>query len=120
MSNPFVFVDLRTGDPVRSRRFYTDLFNWTIIDVPTKPATVPMFTGVDGPWGGVTPLSADDDRRPQWIPYAPVANLDAAVARSRELGATVVRARVEFAQGAVAVIDDPTGATLALWKAKPA
>jgi predicted enzyme related to lactoylglutathione lyase len=120
MSNPFVFMDLRTGDPARSRRFYTDLLDWTIIDVPAGPANVPMFTGADGPWGGLTPLTADDDRRPQWIPYAPVANLDAAVARARQLGATVVRARVEFPQGAVAVIDDPTGATLALWEAKPA
>jgi catechol 2,3-dioxygenase-like lactoylglutathione lyase family enzyme len=64
MSNPFVFMDLRTGDPARSRRFYTDLLDWTIIDVPAGPANVPMFTGADGPWGGLTPLTADDDRRP--------------------------------------------------------
>jgi uncharacterized protein len=119
MSNPFVFMDLRTGDPARSRRFYADLFNWTIIDVPAGPETVSMFTGVDGPWGGFTPLTAEDARKPQWIPYAPVADLDVAVARARELGATVVRARVELPQGAVAVIDDPTGVTLALWEAKP-
>jgi predicted enzyme related to lactoylglutathione lyase len=118
MSNPFVFMDLRTGDPARSRRFYSDLFGWTIVDVPAGPVTMPMFTGVDGAWGGFTPLAAADDRRPQWIPYAPVADLDAAVARAAELGATVVRSRVDFPQGSVAVIDDPAGATLALWEAK--
>ncbi len=120
MSNPFVFLDLRTSDAARSRRFYTELFDWTIVDVPAGQTTMPMFTGADGPWGGLTALAADDDRRAQWIPYAPVANLDAAVARATQLGATVVRARVELPQGAVAVIDDPTGATLALWEAKPA
>jgi predicted enzyme related to lactoylglutathione lyase len=120
MSNPFVFMDLRTGDPLRSRRFYTELFGWAITDVPAGPVAIPMFTGVDGVWGGLTPLAADDDRRPQWIPYAPVTDLDAAVKRAAELGATVVRARVDIPQGSVAVIDDPTGATLALWQAKPA
>jgi predicted enzyme related to lactoylglutathione lyase len=120
MTNPFVFMDLRTTDPTRSRRFYTDLFGWTIVDVPTGPVTMAMFTGPDGTWGGFTTLAADDDRRPQWTPYAPVADLDAAVARATELGATLVRSRVDFPQGSVAVIDDPAGATLALWEAKSA
>jgi predicted enzyme related to lactoylglutathione lyase len=119
MSNPFVFVDLRTGDPAGSRRFYSDLFGWTIVDVPAGPVAVPMFTGADGAWGGLTALAADDERRPQWLPYAPVPDLDAAVARATELGATVVRSRVDLPQGSVAVIDDPAGATIALWEAKP-
>jgi predicted enzyme related to lactoylglutathione lyase len=118
MGSPFVFMDLRTDDPAGSRRFYTDLFGWTVTDVPAGLATIPMFTGMDGAWGGFTPLAADDDRRPQWIPYAPVADLDAAVTRAVEFGATVVRSRVDFPQGSVAVIDDPAGATLALWQAK--
>jgi predicted enzyme related to lactoylglutathione lyase len=118
LTNPFVFMDLRTGDPARSRKFYSELFGWTIIDVPAGPVSTPMFTAADGPWGGFTPLAADDDRTPQWIPYAPVASLDAALAKAAALGATVVRPRVEFPQGSVAVIDDPTGATMALWEPK--
>jgi predicted enzyme related to lactoylglutathione lyase len=49
-----------------------------------------------------------------------VAELDAAVARATALGAIVVRSRIDFPQRLVAVIDDPAGATLALWEAKPA
>jgi predicted enzyme related to lactoylglutathione lyase len=116
MSNPFVFMDLRTGDPGRSRRFYSELFGWTITDVPAGPTVMPMFTGAEGAWGGFTPLAADDERRPQWIPYAPVPDLDAAVARATELGASVIRPRVDFPQGSVVVVDDPAGATLALWE----
>ncbi|MFG6196985.1 hypothetical protein [Nonomuraea sp. JJY05] len=52
----------------------------------------------------------------QWIPYAPVTRLDDAVRRETELGATVVRPRVDFAAGSVIVIQDPNGATLALWE----
>jgi predicted enzyme related to lactoylglutathione lyase len=107
---PFVFMDLRTTDRDRSRSFYGDLFGW--------PTTEALFMGEKGPWGGLTHLAEDDDRSPQWIPYAPVDDLDGALARAVELGATATRPRVDLPQGSVAVIEDPTGATLALWEPK--
>jgi predicted enzyme related to lactoylglutathione lyase len=113
---PFVFMDLRTADVEASRRFYTELFDWTVADVPAGPATVPMFVDADGPWGGFTQLAGDDDRRPQWIPYAPVTGLEDAAKRATELGASVVRPRVDFPAGSVIVIQDPAGATIALWE----
>jgi len=110
MSHPFVFMDLRTTDRDRSRAFYGELFGWS--------ATESLFTGADGPWGGLTQLAADDDRRPQWLPYVPVTDLDKAVTRAVELGATVTRPRVDLPPGAAVVIDDPTGATIVLWEPK--
>ncbi|MDX3100130.1 VOC family protein [Nonomuraea angiospora] len=117
MTPPFIFMDLRTPDTEASRRFYTELFSWTVADVPAGPASVPMFVDAEGPWGGFTPLAADDARPPQWIPYAPVTRLDDAARRATELGATVVRPRVDFPAGSVIVIQDPNGATIALWEA---
>jgi predicted enzyme related to lactoylglutathione lyase len=110
MSHPFVFMDLRTTDRDRSRAFYGDLFGWS--------ATESLFTSPEGPWGGLTQLTPDDDRQPQWVPYAPVADLDKAVAQAVKLGATATRPRVDLPQGSIAVIEDPTGATLALWQPK--
>jgi uncharacterized protein len=75
-----------------------------------------MFVDADGPWGGFTQLAEDDDRRPQWIPYAPVTGLDDAAKRATELGATIVRPRSDFPVGSVIVIQDPEGATIALWE----
>jgi len=69
------------------------------------------------PWGGFTPLADGDPRRPQWIPYVPVADLDAAAAQAVALGARVVRPRTDLPPGSVVVIDEPGGATLALWQA---
>lgn len=113
MSHPFVFMDLRTTDQDRSRHFYGELFGWAVTDSPGGA----MFTGSSGaPWGGLTPLAEQDTRRPQWIPYAPVADLEDALRRAVELGGTVVRERVDLPQGSVAVIDDPSGATMALWQ----
>lgn len=116
MPPPFVFMDLRTADLEVSRRFYTELFGWTVADVPAGPATVPMFVDGDGPWGGFTQLGEDDTRQPQWIPYAPVTGLEDAAKRATELGATIVRPRVDFPAGSVIVIQDPNGATIALWE----
>jgi predicted enzyme related to lactoylglutathione lyase len=110
VSHPFVFMDLRTHDRDRSRAFYADLFGWR--------ATESLFMGAEGPWGGLTQLATDDERQPQWVPYAPVDDLDAALARAVDLGATSTRPRVDLPQGSVAVIEDPTGATLALWEPK--
>lgn len=112
MGIPFVFMDLRTSDLDRSRDFYGRMFGWTV----GGPEGVPMFVDGEQPWGGLTVLPADDGRTTQWIPYAPVADLDKAVGEATALGATVVRPRVDLPQGSVVVIDDPEGATLALWQ----
>ena len=117
MPRPFVFMDLRTADLEASRHFYTELFGWTVTDVPAGPTTVPMFVGDDGPWGGFTELAGDDPRPPQWIPYAPVADVNDAAQRATRLGATIVRPRVDFPAGSVIVLQDPAGATIALWQA---
>jgi predicted enzyme related to lactoylglutathione lyase len=110
MSQPFVFMDLRTTDRERARSFYGDLLGWT--------STEALFMGAEAPWGGLTQLDPDDERQPQWVPYAPVDDLDKAVARAVELGATVIRQRVDLSVGSVVVIEDPTGATTALWETK--
>ena len=46
---PFVFFDLRTADASAVRRFYTELFGWKIVDVPSGAGTAPMFVTDDGP-----------------------------------------------------------------------
>ncbi|HEY4021810.1 MAG TPA: VOC family protein [Pseudonocardiaceae bacterium] len=110
--NPFIFMDLRTTDQDRTKHFYGELFGWSVTDSPGGA----LFTDQDGPWGGLTQLAEADPRRPQWIPYAPVSDLADALRRAVELGATVVRERVDLPQGSVAVIDDPSGASMALWQ----
>ncbi|MDN3357735.1 VOC family protein [Actinomadura sp. DC4] len=116
MTPPFVFMDLRTADADVSRRFYTDLFGWRVADVPAGAEPVPMFVDADGAWGGLTRLAADDDRRPQWVPYVSVTDLEDAAKRATDLGARVVRPRVDLPVGSVTVIEDPAGATVALWE----
>jgi hypothetical protein len=118
MTGPFVFFDLRTPDVAVSRAFYTGLAGLTVTDRPAGTETIPMFTGDDGaPWGGFTPLAEGDPRPPQWVPYLPVGDLDQAGRRAVDLGATVLRDRMDLPQGSVMVLTDPGGATVALWQA---
>jgi uncharacterized protein len=117
MSGPFVFFDLRTPDVALSRAFYAGLAGLTITEIPAGTDSIPMFTDADRqPWGGLTALPEGDPRPPQWIPYLPVEDLDQAAHRAVELGATVIRDRVDLPQGSVVVITDPGGATVALWQ----
>ncbi|WP_040857623.1 VOC family protein [Nocardia niigatensis] len=113
MSQVFVFHDVRTTDLDASRRFYSELFGWPITESPAGP----MFGNGDGLWGGFTPLADDDSRRPQWIPYVPVSDVDAAAEQAVALGARIVKPRIDLPPGSVVVIDEPGGATLALWQA---
>src|SRR3954451_12715840 len=103
MTPPITFLDLRTTDVPTSRKFYSELFGWTVAEVP-----VPLLMGEEGPWGGFTELREGDERQPQWVPYVSVDDLDAAPRKARSLGATVTRDRVDLPQGSVQVITDPT------------
>lgn len=117
MTGPFVFFDLRTPDVAASRAFYTEFARLTVTDVPTGAGSIAMFAGDDGaPWGGFTPLPEGDPRPPQWVPYLPVDDLDQAAGRATDLGATVIRDRVDLPAGSLVVITDPGGAPVALWQ----
>jgi len=110
MAIPFVFFDLRTPDAAASRAFYSEMFGWTATDA--------LLTDGGVPWGGFTPLAPDDTRRPQWVPYAPVDDLDQAAERAVTLGATIVRGRTDLPVGSLVVIEDPAGATVVLWQTR--
>ena len=56
---------------------------------------------------------------PHWRVYVRVASADAAALRAKELGGTVVAAPIDVGDaGRMAVLQDPTGAVLAVWEAK--
>ncbi|MGW4057319.1 VOC family protein [Amycolatopsis sp. NPDC004747] len=110
--SPFVFFDVRTADPAGSKRFFAELLGWEAKDA--------LLTAGGVPWGGLTELAPGDDRAPQWLPYAPVSDVDAAAAKALELGGTLVRERTDLPFGSLVVVTDPGGAALVLFQAGPA
>jgi hypothetical protein len=64
-------------------------------------------------------MLSDPDVPPAWMAYVGVDDIVATTAKARSLGAAIVQDVVEVGDyGWMSVITDPTGATLALWKAK--
>ncbi|GLY41131.1 glyoxalase [Amycolatopsis sp. NBRC 101858] len=106
---PFVFFDVRTSDADGTKRFFADLLGWQ--------SSGALLTDDGAPWGGLTELAPDDDRAPQWLPYAPVSDVDTAAAKAVELGGKIVRERTDLPVGSLVVVTDPGGAAMVLFQA---
>ena len=54
-----------------------------------------------------------------WLAYVEVADIEAATAKAKSLGAQVIQDVMEvMGAGWLSIISDPTGAVLGLWKSK--
>ena len=114
----FCWSDMGTQDLDAMVGFYTSVFGWETENVSPPEAPVKYFmmrqNGND-----VTAIGWKDDPSPQTLgPYIAVENADATVARAKELGANVIVEPIDIADnGRMAVLQDPTGAVIALWQA---
>ena len=121
MANPFVHVELHTGDLKRAKEFYGKLFDWKLEDIP-MPGGSGSYTLIQvgsGTGGGMTAHQAPG-APPHWLTYVGVDDVRASTRKARELGAKVVQDVMDVGDiGTMSVITDPTGATLAMWQPKP-
>ncbi len=116
MANPFVHVELHTQDPEKAKKFYNELFDWTLEDYPDMNYTI-IKVG-EGTGGGIM-KSPMPDALPQWVPYVLVGDVAASTEKAKSLGATVLADVTEIPDmGWFSMILDPAGAAFALWKPK--
>ena len=116
MANPFVHIELHTQDPEKAKKFYTELFDWTLEDYPDMNYTI-IKVG-EGTGGGMM-KSPMPDAVPQWVPYILVNDVAASTEKAKSLGATVLEGVTEIPDmGWFSMLLDPTGAAFALWKPK--
>lgn len=119
MANPFVHVELNTTDIDKAKDFYTKLFDWTLEDVDMGPSgTYSIIKVGEGTGGGMlkNPMPGVPSF---WLAYVLVDEIGAATKKAASLGAKVVKESVEVPNmGWFSIIEDPTGAALALWQAK--
>ena len=116
MANPFVHVELQTKDTEKSKKFYENLFDWKLEQIPGMDYT--MIDAGDGTGGGMmkNPVPGNPD---SWLPYILVDDVAASTKKAILLGATVCRDITEVpGMGAFSVISDPTGAVFGLWQTK--
>jgi predicted enzyme related to lactoylglutathione lyase len=116
MANPFVHIELHTQDPEKAKKFYSELFDWTLEEYPDMNYTI-IKVG-EGTGGGIM-KSPMPDAMPQWVPYVLVSDVAASTEKAKSLGATVLTNVTEIPDmGWFSMILDPTGAAFALWKPK--
>jgi uncharacterized protein len=108
----FVWDELHATDSAAAKQHYGELFGWTT----TQPMENYEIFG-EGETQ-VAGLYADSDTPGSyWLAYLGVDDVDAAVAKARELGAGVIVEPADIEGiGRFAVITDPTGAAVGLFK----
>jgi predicted enzyme related to lactoylglutathione lyase len=118
MANPFVHVELVTNEVAKAKTFYGKLFDWKMEDIPMESGAYTMIAVGEGTGGGI--LKSPMPNAPSaWLAYVQVADLDAATKKAKALGGTVMKDVTEvMGMGWLAIIVDPTGAMLGLWKPK--
>ncbi len=116
----FCWFELATTDIAAARRFYMDLFGWSMREDPTGVAPYTMFR-IDGQdvAAGYTLMKEQLDAGvgPHWMHYVSVTDAAETAAKAAEQGGTVLMGPLDVMDvGRMAVIRDPQGATLSVWQ----
>jgi predicted enzyme related to lactoylglutathione lyase len=119
MPNAFVHTELNTTDLEKAKTFYGKLFDWTLQDVQMGDFPYTLIS-VDGKTAGGMLTNPMQGAPSFWLSYVLVDDVAAMTQKAKSLGAKVVRDVTEVPEtGWFSILQDPTGAAIALWKAKP-
>ncbi len=118
----FCWVELHTSDQNAAKSFYGSLFGWTARDnemAPNDYYTMFRLEGRDAAAGlTLRPEERQFGVPPHWMIYISVESADKAAGKAKELGAQIFAPPFDvYDAGRMAVAQDPTGATFALWQA---
>lgn len=113
--NAVCWVELATRDQPAAAAFYAGLFGWhlDVTDVPLPGGLKYVQIAVGGRhYGGILPMTDEwAGIPPHWAIYVHVADVDATVARAKDLGGSVpVPAFDAKGVGRIALVGDPSGA----------
>lgn len=119
----FSWTDLATPDPEAAKEFYTQLMGWTTLDISIDEEsnyTMLQYKGHDvAALYQMSEEQQDAGVPPHWAHYVTVSSIDEASIRAEELGGKLLMEPFDVMEsGIMAVIQDPSGATLALWEPK--
>jgi predicted enzyme related to lactoylglutathione lyase len=113
----FFWSELHTTDPVEALSFYTTVVGFAHRTMQSPGGAYHILStggvgrgGITGHLGGA----------PHWLPYVSLDDPDATLARARKLGAKVRMGPEDIPGiGRFGVLEDPTGAVLAIMKVLP-
>ena len=117
----FCWTELMTRDAAAAKKFYGELLGWTFKDDDISGMTYTMFTppGAERPIGGLMQMGGPqfEGVPPHWLSYILVDNVDERAKRCTKLGGAVKVPPMDIPKiGRFCVIQDPTGAVIALFQ----
>jgi len=113
----FCWIELATSDAAAARSFYTQLFGWTVNEIPMGDQGTYFIFQKDG--RDAAALYQDGRMPPNWMSYVAVKDADATVEQAKALGGQVNAGPFDvFDSGRMAVLSDPQGAHFAVWQAR--
>jgi predicted enzyme related to lactoylglutathione lyase len=116
----FVWFELMSPDVNRAKRFYTQLFGWKTSEMEMMPGfNYTMFENRKQSIAGMMPITAEHgDMKPHWDLYISVRDVDAIAQQCEALGGEIIIPPHDIPVGRWAMLQDPTGAKVAIYKAK--
>ena len=117
----FVWYELHTRDSNRARGFYSQLFGWKTSEMEMMPGfNYGMFahkSNAANPFAGIMQIAPEQsDSQPRWDIYVSVKDVDATAQQCETLGGEVIIPPHDIPVGRWAMLKDPTGATIAIYK----
>jgi hypothetical protein len=117
LTGKIIWYDLITEDLDDAKRFYGGMFGWTFEDTQGRGDNAyAVARSGDIYVAGIVAIAPPDDGSnfSRWLPYFSVPDVDAAVLRGTNAGASVAVSARNVGLGRVAAIIDPEGAVIGL------
>lgn len=119
----YIWYELITTDPKAAQKFYGDVVGWTFEDMTSGDMTYTVASANGNGVGGlmlIPPEAKAMGAPPHWSGYVAVDDCDAAAAKIKSLGGSVIRAPEDIPGiGRFAVVADPQGAVFEIMKPFP-
>jgi predicted enzyme related to lactoylglutathione lyase len=116
----FVWYELMTTDIAAAEAFYKAVVGWGVHDSGMPNMTYKMFTVGETNIGGLMTIPEDSTKagaKPGWTGYVAVDDVDRSVAQVTKAGGTICLPADDYpGVGRFAIVTDPQGAMIALFK----
>lgn len=118
LTGQFVWYDLITSNVEGAKKFYGGLFGWEFEGAGKDDTTYQIIKADGTPIGGIIySEKAKEINGEQWLSYLSVPDVNRAVSITKKHGGRVLVEAFEFeARGRTAVVTDPQGALVVLFK----
>lgn len=120
MHGSWAWHELMTRDVPGSKRFYRDMFGWESNDMEMMPGfNYTLFGKAGKDIGGMLAIRPEHGDMPSgWGVYVAVDDVDSAADKAEALGGEIVVPAHDIPVGRWAMIKDPAGAVICLYRAK--